>query len=92
MSEVNKELDQSGISLNDFLISPVQEVKDLAERAVRIQSMYENSQITEDEYKELANDLLELKEINEEMVGLEVIRELWLLVNLLKNIKFFASL
>jgi len=80
------------MSINDFLISPVSEIKDLAERAVKIETMFNNNEISQEEYKELADDLLELKHINSEMVDLEVMRELWLLVDTLKNIKFFASL
>lgn len=80
------------MSINEFLLSPVAEVKDLAERAVRIENMYNNKEITYPEYKELVEDLLELKHINENMVHLEVTRELWLCINVLKNLKFFASL
>lgn len=80
------------MELNDFLYSPVPEVKDLAERAVRLKQLYDNQEITKEEYEELANDLLELKHINQEMVDLEAIRELWQVVNVLKNLKFFATL
>ena len=80
------------MELNDFLFSPIPEVKDLAERAVRVESMYNNGDLTLEEYKDLAEDILSLKVINEEMVDLEAQRELWQVVNVLKNLKFFASL
>lgn len=80
------------MSLNDFLLSPIIEVKDLVERAVNIEGLYQHNEISFDEYQELANDLLELKHINSDMVSLEVTRELWMVVDSLKNIKFFASL
>lgn len=80
------------MDINDFLISPIPEIKDLAERAVNIQNLYSSNLISESEYTELANDLLELKHINSEMVDLEVTRELWQVVNFLKNLKFFATL
>jgi hypothetical protein len=80
------------MDINDYLMSPIPEIKDLAERAVNIQNLYSSNQITESEYTELANDLLELKHINKEMVDLEVTRELWQIINTLKNIKFFATL
>jgi hypothetical protein len=80
------------MDINDFLISPIPEIKDLAERAVNLQNQYSSNLISESEYTELANDLLELKHINSEMVDLEVTRELWQVVNFLKNLKFFATL
>ena len=80
------------MELNDFLMSPVAEVKDLAERAQRIETMYTNGEMSFEEYTELATDLLELKHINKEMVDLELIRELWQVITVLKNLKFFASL
>ena len=80
------------MDINDFLMSPVPEIKDLAERAVKLKTAYENKELSESEYQELADDLLELKHINEEMVSLEVIRELWQVIDVLKNLKFFASL
>jgi hypothetical protein len=80
------------MELNDFLYSPVPEVKDLAERAVKLKTLYDNKEISQSEYEELSNDLLELKYINTDMVDLEAIRELWQVVDVLKNLKFFASL
>jgi hypothetical protein len=80
------------MNINDFLMSPVPEIKDLAERAVRIKTAYEQNQLTESEYNELAQDLLELKHVNEEMVSLEVIKELWQVIDVLKNIKFFVTI
>lgn len=80
------------MNINDFLISPISEIKDLAERAIEIENMFNNGQISSGEYKELANDLLELKDVNKDMIDLELMRELWMFVDTLKNIKFFASL
>lgn len=80
------------MDLNDFLYSPIPEVKDLAERAIRIKTLHDNKEISDDEYTELANDLLELKYINHEMTDLEAIREMWAVIAVLKNIKFFATL
>jgi hypothetical protein len=73
-------------------MSPVPEIKDLAERAVRIEQQYKDGKLTFSEYAELANDLLELKTINTDMMGLELTRELWQVVTFLKNLKFFSSL
>ena len=80
------------MELNDYLYSPVPEVKDLVERAVKLKALYDNKEISQSEYEELSNDLLELKYINKDMVDLEAIRELWAVVDVLKNLKFFASL
>ena len=80
------------MELGDLLISPLPLIKDLAERAQRIRNDYEAGRISKSEYIELTDDLLSLKHINDEMVGLELTRELWKAVELLKNIKFFASL
>lgn len=80
------------MELNDFLYSPIPEVKDLAERAIRVKALYDNKELTDSEYKELVDDIMNLKFINQEMTDLEAIRELWVVVNVLKNIKFFATL
>lgn len=80
------------MNINDFLMSPIAEVNDIAARAQRIENLYNSKQITYSEYAELAEDLLELKHINKEMVDLEAIREMWQVVEVLKNVKFFASL
>ena len=80
------------MELNDFLISPVAEVKDFAERAVRLKTAFTEGQLTQQEYMELTDDLLSLRHINEASVSIETQRELWNLVDLLKNIKFLASL
>jgi len=80
------------MDINNYLMSPIPEVKDLAERAVKIETMFNNGEITQDEYQELATDLLELKYINQTMVNLEITRELWQIAEVLKNLKFFASL
>lgn len=80
------------MELNDFLISPIKEVKDLAERAQNIENLYKNGELTQAEAAELSADLLKLKDINTEMVDIETQRELWQLVKLLQNLKFFTSL
>jgi hypothetical protein len=80
------------MNINDFLMSPIAEVNDIAARAQRIENMYNNREISYSEYAELAEDLLELRHINKEMVNLEAIREMWQVVTVLKNLKFFASL
>lgn len=80
------------MELNDFLYSPIPEVKDLAERAIRVKALYDNKELTDSEYKELVDDIMNLKFINQKMTDLEAIRELWVVVNVLKNIKFFATL
>lgn len=80
------------MELNDFLMSPIAEVKDLAERAQNIQTLCENGEITVEQAAELAGDLLELKHINQDIVAIEVQRELWQVVKFLQNLKFFASL
>lgn len=80
------------MQINDFLMSPIPEVKDLAERALRIQHLYSENKISREEYEELAQDLLELKYVNKVMVSLELQRELWQVVEVLKNIKFFTTL
>jgi hypothetical protein len=80
------------MEINDFLVSPISEVKDFAERAVKLKAEFEARLLTTEEYTELTDDLLALKHINEASISIEVSRELWTLVDILKNIKFFASL
>lgn len=80
------------MELANFLVSPIPEVKDLAERAQRYKEEYEQSKITKEEYAELLNDLTDIKEITSEMADLEATREFWALVNVIKNIKFATSL
>lgn len=80
------------MELNDFLMSPIAEVKDLAERAQKIEALYTAGELTKAEAAELAGDLLELKHINADMVSIEVQRELWQVVKFLQNLKFFTSL
>lgn len=80
------------MELNDFLLSPVPVVKDLAERSQRIIALHVNKEISTSEYIELLNDLTDLKHINEDMVELQAIKEFWDLMDLLKNLKFMATL
>lgn len=80
------------MELNDFLLSPVPVVKDLAERSLRIVKLHNEKQISTTEYIELLNDLTDLKKINEDMVDLQAVKEFWDLLELLKNIKFMATL
>ena len=80
------------MELNDFLLSPVPVVKDLAERSQRIIQLHENKEISTTEYIELLNDLTDLKNINEDMVDLQAVKEFWDLMDLLKNLKFLATI
>jgi polyhydroxyalkanoate synthesis regulator phasin len=80
------------MELNDFLLSPIREVKDLAECAQNIENLYTKGELTKEEAAELLADLLKLKDINTEMVDIETQRELWQLVKLLQTMKFFTSL
>jgi len=80
------------MELNDFLLSPVPVVKDLAERSQRIIQLHENKEISTTEYIELLNDLTDLKNINEDMVELQAVKEFWDLMDLLKNLKFLATI
>lgn len=80
------------MELNDFLVSPVPVVKDLAERADRVIKLHNEKQISTAEYIELINDLTDLKHINEDMVDLQAIKEFWDLMDLLKNLKFIATI
>lgn len=80
------------MNINDFLVSPIPEIKDLAEKAEKIETSYKNGEISFSEYTELANDVLELKNINTQMIDLEIQRELWRFVQILQQMKFFASL
>ena len=79
-------------NLEDFLFSPIPQVKDLAERGIRYKKLFEEKQISGPEYVELIGDLVELKHINEDMTQLEAIREFWQVVDILKTMKFFATL
>jgi DNA-binding MltR family transcriptional regulator len=80
------------MTLNDFLLSPVAEVKDLAERAVNLKLAYSLGKLSNEEYMELVDDLLTLKHINEASISIETSRELWNIVDFLKNLKFMASI
>lgn len=80
------------MELNDFLLSPVPVVKDLAERSQRIIKLHEEKQISTTEYIELLNDLTDLEKINEDMVDLQAVKEFWDLMDLLKNLKFIATI
>jgi hypothetical protein len=80
------------MNLNDFLLSPVAEVKNLAERAIKLKDMFELEQISNSEYIELLDDLISLKNINEASISIETSRELWNLVDFLKNLKFIATI
>jgi hypothetical protein len=75
-----------------MLADPNIEVKEMAIRAQEIEMYYEHNQLSEDEYKELVEDLLQLKSINKQMLSLDVQKKLDTYSTYLKNIKFFTGL
>jgi argininosuccinate lyase len=79
-------------TFESFLQDPNIEVQELASRAQEIKMYREHGQITEEEYNELVEDLLELRSVNREMMSLDVQLKLNKLTNFLKNVKFFASI
>lgn len=80
------------MEISDLLFSPIPEVQDLAGRAERYRVEYETGKISKTEYLDLLDDLISLKDINEEMISLEATRELWQIVSIIKNIKFATTL
>ncbi|MEM2159469.1 MAG: hypothetical protein QXN55_00790 [Candidatus Nitrosotenuis sp.] len=78
------------LTINDILISPIPEVKDLGERAVTLKKQLDEKQITEDEFTELLEDIKSLNNIHKEMVSLETWRELLKAVQIIDMIRHWA--
>lgn len=76
----------------EMIASPNIEIREFATRAQEIKMYFEHHLITQDEYQELVDDLLELKTVNKEMLDLDVQNKLQTYANYLKTAKFFASL
>ena len=75
-----------------MLADPNVEVQEFATRAQEIKMYFEHGQITQEEYQELANDLLELKYVNKQMLSLDVQNKLQKYSNYLKTANFFIGL
>lgn len=77
---------------NEMISDPNIEISSFALRAQEIETLFKEEKISEDEYKELVDDFLELKSVNKELLSLDVQKKLVDFANVLKEIKFFASL
>lgn len=79
-------------TFEEMLASPNVEVQEFATRAQEIKMYFEHNQITVGEYQELAEDLVELRTVNKEMLSLDVQLKLQKYADYLKTAKFFASM
>lgn len=77
---------------NEMISDENIEVSSFATRAQELKTYLNNNELSQAEYDELVNDFLELKSINKELLSLDVQKKLVDFANILKEIKFFASL
>lgn len=77
---------------NEMISDENIEVSSFATRAQELKTYLNNNQLSQAEYNELVDDFLELKSINKELLSLDVQKKLVDFANILKEIKFFASL
>jgi hypothetical protein len=75
-----------------MLADPNIEVQEFATRAQEIKMYWEHGQITQSEYQELVDDLLELKSVNKELLSLDVMKKLDTYAGYLKTANFFIGL
>jgi predicted RNA binding protein with dsRBD fold (UPF0201 family) len=78
------------LTINDILLSPIPEVKELGQRAAALKKQFDEKQISEDEFNELLEDIKSLNNIHKEMVSLETWRELLKAVQILDMIRHWA--
>jgi hypothetical protein len=76
---------------NNMLADPMIEVQEFARRAQELKLQFSNKELSEDEYNELVEDLLNLEYINKEMLSLDVQKKLDTTITVLKNLKFFVT-
>lgn len=76
----------------EMIADPNIEVQEFAARAQEIKAYFEHNLISQEEYQELADDLLELRTINKEMLSLDVQKKLTDFANALKTLKFFLTI
>lgn len=74
------------LDLNNFLASPLPIIKDFASRANQIYELHANDQISAAEAKDLLDDLVSLKHIDDAVLSIEIDNELQKLVNLISKI------
>jgi hypothetical protein len=77
---------------NEMISDENIEVSSFAIRAQELKQYLDDNQLSQDEYNELVDDFLELKTINKNLLSLDVQKKLVDFANILKEIKFFASL
>lgn len=77
---------------NEMISDENIEVSSFATRAQELKTYLNNNQLSQAEYNELVDDFLELKSINKNLLSLDVQKKLVDFANILKEIKFFASL
>lgn len=75
------------MKLNDLLLSPVPEIRDLAAQAMELRTEHLAGRLSDDEFNELLNDLRSLDHIQREMVDVEVMRELLEVANALELVR-----
>lgn len=77
---------------NNMIADPNIEVQEFAKKTQEIKQYWIDKKISQEEYDELVNDLLELKSVNKQMLSLDVQKKLQEFTDILKNIKFFTSI
>lgn len=75
------------MNLNDLLVYPVPEVRNLANEALELRKRQLAGELTTLEFNELLGDLKLLRNINQEMVDVEVMRELVEAANLIDMVR-----
>ena len=75
-----------------MIADPNVSVQEFAQRAQEIKANFDAGNITQEEYTELANDILELKYVNKELLSLEVQKKLDTYAGYLKTTDFFIGL
>lgn len=80
------------MTLNDFLLSPIPEVVNIAKKLNDLREKYIAGLIDESELLELSEDLVRIDETRRDMISMEAYHEIVQLGEFVKNVKVFMNL